>query len=369
MQVNRLKLSSFRNYDVADIELGEGQNLIFGENAQGKTNLLEALFYLSCLKTFRAGRDADMIKHGESVARLEGIFDAYGREIQVVCDITKTGRRLFVNGIPQKKPRDHIGLIKTVLFSPDDLLLVKEGPAGRRRFMNIALSQLRPSYIKALSEHNKLIESKRKILKMEQGREAFYDYFDVLNEKLAHAAAYITYERAMFLKKAEGFASEAMHDISRGSEELSLKYNFDSAIEDPLSEENFKRIYDHLNRRRDAELASGMCLVGAHRDDFTVCINGDAARDFGSQGQIRSSVLALKIAEKKIIESDSGEAPILLLDDVLSELDPNRRDYLVNGISGGQTVITGCDRMVLSELRNGRMFTIESGAVAASHCV
>lgn len=363
MQINYLRISDFRNYSLAEIEFSEGQNLLFGENAQGKTNLIEAIFYLSCLKTFRGNRDSDAIRKDCPSAKIEGSFEAYGRKMEISCTISKSGRKLFVNGIPEKSPRNHIGLIKTVVFSPDDLQLIKEGPALRRRFMNIAISQMRPSYIKALSEHNKIVESKRKILKMEQGREAYSDYLDVLNEKLARAAAYITFERGEFLKKLEVFANRATGEISRGSEEMKIVYNCDSAVENPSDEDNFSKILEHLNRRKAAELASEACLVGAHRDDFTVYINGETARDFGSQGQIRSCVLALKVAEHEIIEKDSGQSPILLLDDVLSELDPSRREFLINDASRGQTIITGCDPSMFSELKKGKIFTISHGEV------
>lgn len=367
MRINYLTLKNFRNYDFAEIEFSENQNLLFGENAQGKTNLLESIFYLSCLKTFRGGRDADVIKKDGEKAKISASFSAYERSLEVSCEISRGGRKLYVNGIPERRPRDHIGLIKTVVFSPDDLQLIKEGPALRRRFMNIAISQMRPSYIKALSEHNKIIESKRKILKMEENRTAFVDYIDVLNEKLAESAAYITYERGEFLKNLSLLANRATGEISHGREEMKIVYNCDSAVRDTSDKENFKKISDHLNKRKEAELSSKMCLVGAHRDDFTVFINGEPARDFGSQGQIRSAVLALKIAEHEIIEKDSGEKPILLLDDVLSELDPTRRAFLINDVNRGQTIITGCDPSMFSELLHGKIFTVNHGTVESEN--
>ncbi len=363
MQINNLKLLGFRNYREETIEFSEGQNLIFGENAQGKTNLLESIFYLSCLKPFRGSRDADAIMREGEFAEIVGNFTAYRREVEVKCILSRTGRKLFVNGVQEKSPRNHIGLIKTVVFSPDDLQLIKEGPAHRRRYMNIALSQMLPAYIKALSEHNKLIESKRKILKDEQNRHKYYDYLDVLNEKLAKCAAYITYERGEFLKNVGSFASDAMEKISGGKDKLTVTYNCDSAIKYHNYRYNENLILEHLKKRKDAELASGACLVGAHRDDFTVMVNGSSARDFGSQGQIRSCVLALKVAEHEIIEKDSGEAPILLLDDVLSELDPQRRSFLLNDVKRGQTIITGCDPSMFSELREGKIFTVSEGKI------
>ena len=365
MKIERLALENWRNYKEAQIEFSETQNLLFGKNAQGKTNLLEAIFYLSCLKTFRSKADFDAVREGEKRARLRAGFVAYGRELEVSCDITKGKRSLSVNGIPTNKPSEHIGLIKTVVFSPDDLQLIKEGPALRRRFMNIAISQMRPSYIRALSEHNKLIESKRKIIKDPDGREKYSDYVDILNERLSVVMNEITRERKRFLSDISKSAAATMEKISGGTELLEITYNCDSAT-DFEKEDNTENYFLHLCRRKEAEFASEMCLVGAHRDDFTVRLNGKIARDFASQGQIRSCVLALKCAEHEIIERDSGEKPILLLDDVLSELDPSRRAFLINDVNRGQTVITGCDPSMFSELEKGKIFTISKGEVKGS---
>ena len=337
--------------------------MIFGKNAQGKTNLLEAVFYLSCLKTFRAQKDFEAVREGEPFAELSGNFEAYGRQLSVSCKIKKNARELSVNGVSGIRPSEHIGTIKTVVFSPDDLSLIKDGPARRRRFLNLAISQMRPAYIRALAEHNKIIETKRRILKMEDGREAYFDYLDVLNEKLASVYAYILSERGAFLKKAAEIVKRTGFQISGGSEEISLSYSHASSVERTDDEENAKRLLLHLTARKEAELSSRSCLIGAHRDDFEVFINGKSARDFASQGQIRSCVLALKVAEHEILENDSGEKPILLLDDVLSELDPHRRSFLINDIDRGQTIITGCDPSMFSELIHGKIFTVAGGAI------
>lgn len=365
MKIESLCLENFRNYSETRVSFLDGQNLIFGENAQGKTNLLEAIFYLSCLKTFRPGREFDCVMQGKESALLEGEFEAYGRKFNVLCRIKASGRKLLVNGIEQRRPSDHIGLIKTVVFSPDDLKLIKEGPAARRRFMNIAISQMRPNYIRALSEHNKLIENKRKILKMEEGREKYFDFLDVIDEKLAEAYSYIIKERGEFMNLAKEIVLRNGKEISGGREEFLLSYSFDSAVEKTSDPENKTRILNHLKDRRRAELSSATCLIGAHRDDFSVEINGKAAKDFGSQGQIRSAVLALKVAEHEILEKDSGEKPILLLDDVLSELDSSRRAFLINDVNRGQTVITGCDASMFSELLHGKIFTVSAGSIKA----
>ncbi len=365
MKIKFLRVVNFRNYENEEIEFSDGKNLIFGQNAQGKTNLLEAVFYLSCLKTLRGTKDSEAIRHGEKLSRVCGEFEGMGRREEVMCDISPRGRKLIVNGIRRMRPSSHIGLIKTVVFSPDDLQLIKEGPALRRRFVNIAVSQLRPAYIRALSEHNRIIEQKRKILKLEEGRK-YYDYLDVLNEKLAHDMDLISRERGRFLKKAEALAKETTEKISGGSESCGISYVCDSAIEN-TEEDNKERILRHLNLRKDAEFEARSCLIGSHRDDFTVLINGLPAKNYASQGQIRSLILALKTAERRIIEEDSGEVPILLLDDVLSELDPHRRSFLLNGAEKGQTIITGCDPSMFSELSAGKIFTVSKGKIKSEN--
>lgn len=365
MRIEKLFLENFRNYKSAAVSFDDGQNLIFGENAQGKTNLLEAIFYLSCLKNFHSSRDFDAVFLGEREARIRGEFFAYGREFDVDLTIKQGSRRLLVNGIEEKRPSNHIGLIKTVVFSPDDLKIIKEGPALRRRFLNIAISQMRPSYIKALAEHNKIIEHKKQILKMEDGRDAYLDFLDVLDEKLSEVYAYIIKERGVFLSKSAEIISRVGLDISGGREEFSLEYSHASSVESTDDIKNKEKIFDHLKQRRVAELSSRSCLIGAHRDDFSVFINGKNARDFASQGQVRSVVLALKVAEHEILEEDSGEKPILLLDDVLSELDASRRAFLINDVNRGQTVITGCDSSMFSELLHGKIFTVSKGEIVA----
>lgn len=364
MILKNLYLENFRNYEREELSFSKTQNLIFGENAQGKTNLLEAVFYLSCLKTFRSQKDFNAVRSGFSEARIKGDFSAYGRDISVSCTIRDGARELFVNGIPEKRPSDHIGLIKTVVFSPDDLRLIKEGPALRRRFLNIAISQMRPSYIKALAEHNKIIESKRKILKMSDGRERYLDYLDVLNEKLAGVYAQILSERGKFLNEAADIVKRVGLEISGGNEEISISYIHASSISDTSDiDGNKKKLTEHLSARKSAELSAFSCLIGAHRDDIEVYINGNLARDFASQGQIRSCVLALKVAEHEIYEKDSEEKPILLLDDVLSELDVKRRSFLINDVNRGQTIITGCDPSMFSELLHGKIFTVQNGKI------
>ena len=365
MKIERLFLENFRNYKTADVTFSDGQNLIFGENAQGKTNLLEAIFYLSCLKNFHSSKDFDAVMLGEREGRIFGEFEAYGRKLDVELRLRNGSRKLMVNGIEEKRPSNHIGLIKTVVFSPDDLKLIKDGPALRRRFLNIAISQMRPSYIKALAEHNKIIENKKQILKMEEGREKYLDFLDVLDEKLSEVYAYIIRERGDFLNKSAEIIKRVGGEISKGREEFCLTYSHASSVEKTDDLSNAEKLKEHLRSRRSAELSSFSCLIGAHRDDFSVSINGKSARDFASQGQIRSVVLALKVAEHEILEKDSGEKPILLLDDVLSELDTTRRAFLINDVNRGQTIITGCDEAMFRELLHGKIFTVSKGEIVS----
>ncbi len=367
MKINNLFLSSFRNYGEESIKFSDGVNILLGENAQGKTNLLEAIFFLSCLKTFRSKKEADAIKTGEEKAVIRGEFEAYSQNISVLCELFSAGKKsIKINGGNLTRLSDHIGSIRTVLFSPNDLRIINDGPGLRRRFLNVAISQLRPSYIKALGEFKRLSEQKRMLLKQCAERPDFIDFLDTLNEKLAQKTAEITHFRAWFLQSLEAFAAENMKLISGGKEELSFKYIFDSAIENPLADisENAERVKKHLDMRKNAEFATGALLIGSHRDDFDVFINGSSARDFGSQGQIRSAVLAIKLAEHSILEKDGGEAPILLLDDVLSELDDTRREFLINRAVRGQVIITGCEEKISKEFAESKLFEVKNGSVS-----
>lgn len=365
MQIKNLKLLNFRNYKFADQDLSPGVNLILGENAQGKTNFLESIFFLSCVKSFHAKNERELILFGENQARIQADVTTRERNLSLRIDLSTTAKRkIYENGILQKKLLDYVGTVQTVLFSPDDLYLIKEGPAIRRRFLNIAISQLKPNYIQALAEYNRIIEHKNKILKTENlsGRN---DLLDVFNEKLAHAGAIIIKYRSDFINELLYFAKNIHNEMSGGREILSIRYITDRYIEDinASSDRISAALLRHLNDRKPAELEAQSCLVGAHKDDMEILINEKPAKFFASQGQIRTAVLSIKMAERDVFYKIGGELPILLLDDVLSELDENRQGYLLNKISHGQVIISSCHNHMFSKASDIATFEVKSGEI------
>lgn len=365
MVIKNLELTNFRNYKKANQILSPGVNLILGENAQGKTNFLESIFFLSCVKSFHAKNERELILFGESQARIEADVVTRERDLSLRIDLSLNAKRkIYENGILQKKLLDYVGTVQTVLFSPDDLYLIKEGPAIRRRFLNIAISQLKPNYIQALAEYNRIIEHKNKILKNEElsGR---CDLLDVFNEKLATSGALIIKYRSDFINELLYFASKIHNEMSGGRENLSLRYVTDRYIEDlsQPAEQISKALLRHLNDRKGAELDAQSCLVGAHKDDIEILIDEKPAKFFASQGQIRTAVLSIKMAERDVFYKIGGELPILLLDDVLSELDENRQGYLLNKISHGQVIISSCHNHMFSKASDIAAFEVNSGEI------
>lgn len=367
MILKSINLSRYRNYRDASIAFSEGINIISGNNAQGKTNLLEAVFFLSCVKSFRAKKEKDLIQFGEVSAGIEALIHSYGRDIEVEMLLSSNKKRgIKVNGIDYKKLTEYVGLVQSVLFSPDDLNMIKDGPSLRRRFIDIAILQIKPQYIKILSEHNKIIEHKNKIYKNCEKKPKLLELIDVFNIKLSQRTAEIIAYRAEFTEKLNKYISLIFKEMSSGEERINAVYRTDGAVIDVFDkpEENAKRIYDHLCKRRVAEREARLCFIGAHRDDLEIYINDKAAKSFASQGQIRSAVLAMKLAEREIFEENTGEKPILLLDDVLSELDERRRHFLLNSITEGQIFITSCNDNISSEIRSSKKLIVKNGTIA-----
>lgn len=358
MKVTSLKLKNFKNYEEESFSFSENINVICGENAQGKTNLLEALFYLSCVKPINVKKEKDLIKFGENFSKIEAVAETEGRELEIVFDITSSPRRIFINGIKNQKVTDYIGSIKTVLFTPDDLSMIKEGPALRRRFLNIAISQLKPNYVYALSRYNKILEQKNALLKQEKIDDTL---LDIYNEKLASQGAVIIKYRREFTDEVSVEAGLIHNEMSNSHEILQMVYKTDRYIDEKLSIE--EALYKHMSDRRVAEIESQSSLVGPHRDDLEFLIAGVSAKDFASQGQIRTAILSIKLAEREVFYKTSGEYPILLLDDVLSELDSTRQNFVLNKINCGQVFITSCENLFSTSLEKGKIFTIKKGSL------
>ena len=366
MRINKLTLEGFRNYRGQTLEFDPACNVIHGENAQGKTNLLEAMGYLSCGKSPRTRTERELISFDGSEARIIG--EIYSREREFITDITlRAGsrRKMTVNGVAAKNASELSEVLHTVFFSPEDLFLIREGAAARRRFMDQSLCQLRPRYARALAEYHRLYEHKTRILRDREENPGLLAMLPDFNEGMCRMGAILIHYRAQYCRALDGYAAPAHGDCSGGREKLKLRYETVKTVIDPFAktEDIAQNLRDHQESHYHAELASGLCLSGPHKDDFLVEVNGRSARQFCSQGQVRTAALCLKLADREIHRSAVGEYPVMLLDDVLSELDPKRQEYVLNRISGGQVFITCCENDRLDRLQAGRLFHIRSGEV------
>jgi len=363
MRIESLRLRGFRNYRELDAAFVPGVNLILGDNAQGKTNLLEAISYLSTGHGFRTRKEAELIQFGADFADLEAFVFSQEREqvLRAVLFAGRKPRQLFLSGVKQKSFANFQGLLTTVLFCPEDLLVLKTGAASRRRLLDNALCQLRPGYERALTEYNRLLEHKSRILKDWREFPTLSDTLPEFNLRLAQVGAILIGYRANYLTKLDRCTAKYHLEFSGGKEALQLTYKTVSTISDPLASRSQleQQILAHQEAHLRAELESGQCLTGPHKDDFDVILDEISLKAFGSQGQTRTAAISLKLAEREIFRDDTGEEPVLLLDDVLSELDARRQDFVLNQIKTGQVFITCCEKDRLSEI--GEVMMIEGG--------
>jgi len=364
MIVKKITLDFFRNYVHLEAGFHPRVNVIVGENAQGKTNLLEAVAYLSSVSSHRARYDKEMIQLGVDSAFIKGEIFSRERDYTLEANLYRGARRqLYANGVRLKKADELSGLLNTVLFCPEDLYLIKEGAAARRRFLDDCICQLRPRYAVALAEYKRLHEHKTRILKDSEEKPSLLDTLDDFSLRMAQCGAILIHYRAHFIKRLIEVAPDIHSDCSGGREKLSLRYETVSTVTDPLAQPKdlLPQLLAHQEAHRAAELAVRQCLSGPHKDDIAVEIDGNAAKTFASQGQTRTAALALKLAARDIFYQDTGEWPVLLLDDVLSELDARRQEFVLNRISSGQVFITCCEEEKLANLREGMAFHIKNG--------
>ena len=365
MRVEKIALNGFRNYEWETVEFAAGTNVICGPNAQGKTNLLEAVYMLSCGRSFRTRFDKELIGFGYSEGQI--LAEVFSHERQQTLDLRmRTGqpKRITVNGV-KKAAAELAAVVNVVLFSPDDLNLIKEGAAIRRRMMDNAISQIRPRYAEILTEFNKLYEHKTRILKDWREKPSLLDTLDEFSDGMARASAQLIRYRASYAARLNQTAPPIHRDFSGKGEELAIAYQTVSTVRDPFASarEIYYDICEHQEAHRQAELDSAQCLTGAHKDDLDIQINGRSARSFASQGQTRTAALSLKLAEREILHAETGETPILLLDDVLSELDQKRQEFVLNRIGGGQTLITCCEDAEISKRTGGKVLLVEKGRI------
>ena len=366
MQILELALEQFRNYPSVQISFDPACNVVFGENAQGKTNLLEAIVYLSCGKSPRARTDREMIAFDAPAAVLECRVLSRDREFRTRAELFRDRRRkMWVNQVPAKTSAALSQVYHTVFFCPEDLYLIREGAAARRRFMDNCLCQLRPRYAQALAEYHRLYDHKTRILRDSEERPDLLELLPDFNERMVRFGAILIHYRQQFAQALNRYAVRHHLECSGGREQLEVSYQTVSSVTDPAAdlEAVTQQLRSHMDSHQAAERASRLCLSGPHKDDLVITIDGREAKSYSSQGQTRTAALALKLAEREIYQNATGEWPVLLLDDVLSELDPKRQEFVLNRIAGGQVFITCCEDDRLPQLLGGKVFHVQNGAI------
>ena len=364
MRIYRHEISNYRNIGHAELEFCDSVNVLFGMNGQGKTNILESIFLLSGAKSFRKSKDRDLIRNDEIVSIIKDEFEAFGRKQQIELKINDDGRRASLNRGTQGPASKLAGSFLCSVFSPEHLSLVKGAPEIRRTFMDTLLCQISPGYLASLKLYTRLLIQKNNLLKDMRSIAAAYDLIEVFDQQLAEEGYKITKMRYDLCSEIVKDYSEYYRSVSSSDEEVDFKYVSTLADSNELSVETVLKIYKE-NQKED--VIRGYCGAGPHRDDIYMTINGQDMRVYASQGQQRSAVLALKMTEAEYMEKKTGEKPILLLDDVLSELDSTRQDRLIEKLKGFQSVITCCDPNILKQKTITKMFEVSKGEV--SECI
>ena len=365
MHLTDIYLRSFRNYDEVTVDFEPGVNLIVGDNAQGKTNLLESISYLGSGKSFRAQKTSEMIRFGADFAEIQGSVYAQERkqELRWVLFSGSRPRQIWRNGSKKKTTAEIAGVLPTVLFCPEDLMVLKTGAANRRRLGDHALCALRPNYDAALTEYNRILEQKSRILKDHFDNPGLLEILPDYNTRLCQVGALLISYRARFYESLGKAAANYHGQFSGFAEEFTLDYKTVSTVADPFASipKLTEDLQEHLQRHYRAEIESGQCLTGPHKDDFTVSLSGIDLKAYGSQGQTRTAAISLKLAQRELMGREWGEEPVLLLDDVLSELDPGRQDFVLNQIVSGQVFITCCEPGRFTKL--GKTIEIRKGII------
>ena len=365
MRLCDLSLRGWRNYKELEFSAASGVNLIVGDNAQGKTNLLEAIVYLGSGRSFRTQKAAELIRFGADFADLQGHIYSQERN-QTLRTVIFSGRRprqLYRNGAKKKSYADCAGVLTTVLFCPEDLMVLKSGAAARRRLGDNALCQLRPNYDAALTEYTRILDQKSRILKDRFEHPQLLEVLPEYNLRLCQVGALLISYRARFYDSLGKAASVYHGQFSGGAEDFTLEYRTVSTVQDPFAPiaKLTENLQEHMESHAKAELESGQCLTGPHKDDFDVSLSGLSIKSFGSQGQTRTAAISLKLAQRELMGRETGEEPVLLLDDVLSELDPQRQDFVLNQIKTGQVFITCCEPGRFTRL--GQTIEIRKGEI------
>lgn len=358
MILKSLSLQDFRNYEKLQMELDPGTNIIYGDNAQGKTNILESIYVSGTTKSHKGSRDREMIRFGCEEAHIRTIVEKEGLDHQIDLHLKKSrSKGIAINQIPIRKASQLFGLLNLVLFSPEDLNIIKNGPSERRRFLDVELCQLDKVYLHYLTKYNKILNQRNKLLKDISFQPSLKDTLEIWDLQMVECGRHIIHARETFVQRLNEIIYGIHRRLSGEKETLILKYEPDTTAEE---------LEEKLKRCRERDLKSGQTGAGPHRDDLLFSIHDTDIRRFGSQGQQRTSALSLKLAELELVKESISETPILLLDDVLSELDSNRQNFLLNSIHDIQTVITctGLDEFVKNRFHINKVFQVVEGHIA-----
>lgn len=356
MVIKSLKLKNYRNYDLLDINFDPNTNILYGDNAQGKTNILEALYLSGTTKSHRGTKDRDIIQFGYDESHIETIVEKRGICFQIDMHLKKNSPKgIAIDKIPIRKAGELFGIVHFVFFSPEDLNIIKEGPAGRRRFIDLELSQLDKIYLSNLSNYNRIINQRNSLLKDLYGQKNLMDTLDIWDMQMAAYGTKVLDARKKFIKEVNEIISDIHFKLTGGKERISISYE---ASNGKMSLE------EALKRYRERDMRMKSTTVGPHRDD--ICFTTDSGLDvrkFGSQGQQRTAALSLKMSEIELVKQVIKDTPVLLLDDVLSELDKHRQNYLLDSINNIQTIITctGLDEFVNHRFSINKIFHIKNG--------
>lgn len=353
MWIEDLKISNFRNYRYQEIKLNKNLNIFYGENAQGKTNIIESIFLSSIGKSFRSSRDSELIKFGEKFAKIEIDFHKSDRDGNIEIMVANK-KNININKIKIKKLSDLLGNINTVIFTPDDINILKGGPQNRRKFLDIMISQLRPNYMHAISLYKKALDERNNYLKKIKLENANSDLLELWDEQLINYGNIISNYRNEFIEKLKEKLNIIHKNITGNKENIKMEYSTDC-----LDKSKFK---EFLKDRRKLDIIKGYTTRGIHRDDFQIFINDILVNVYGSQGQHRTAILSLKIAELQVIADEIGENPILLLDDFMSELDEKRRNNFMENIKDTQVIITCTDKLLLNNV-DAKIFKVNNGEI------
>ncbi len=368
----RYAFRDFRNLEEDELFPCEEVNVIYGGNAQGKTNLLEGLWLFTGGHSFRGAKDGELPRldpetgKNASGTALELDFFSEDREQNVMLQIDGGRRTSWINEVKKNSGSALVGKVRAVIFSPEHLMLIKEGPPHRRKFLDTALCQIKPSYAQLISSYRRALSQRNALLKEIAKNPSLSDTVSIWDAKIASLGSRVMEQRKGFIRRLRPHLQEIFGGIGRGREQIEMTYapSFKCPEEDQGSREETESLFlQELARTLSSDVRTGFTSAGPHRDDIEISINGVSAKAYGSQGQQRSAVLAMKLAEAKILAEFSGETPIVLLDDVLSELDKARQDYLLNQLHGQQVFITCCEPEVVSAMETGMRFQVQAGTV------